>query len=127
MLKSCLTISLSLLLLLVSMQNMVSYALFKINQTDIIQKWCVNKNKPQLRCNGHCYLGKKITENEQQKEPQNALNSHLEESFRLIIQQTIRLIFTVSETILASTWSSFQKVLYSQLLTFDIFHPPEID
>jgi hypothetical protein len=43
---------------------------WKINQTEIIQKFCVNKDKPKMNCKGKCHLAKqlqKIEEPEQEK------------------------------------------------------------
>lgn len=33
---------------------------FLVYQTDIIEKLCENKDKPELQCNGKCYLMKEI-------------------------------------------------------------------
>ena len=33
---------------------------FYQNQSEIIAKHCVNKNKPKMHCNGHCYLQKQL-------------------------------------------------------------------
>lgn len=31
-----------------------------MNQTEIIMEFCVNKNKPELQCNGKCHLAKQL-------------------------------------------------------------------
>ncbi len=33
---------------------------WKINQDFITARYCVNKNKPELKCNGQCQLAKKL-------------------------------------------------------------------
>ncbi len=33
---------------------------FKINQSEITRLSCENKNRPEMKCNGTCYLAKKI-------------------------------------------------------------------
>ncbi|MBP7478051.1 MAG: hypothetical protein KA797_05965, partial [Chitinophagales bacterium] len=33
---------------------------WKINQTEIIQNYCENKDKPEMACNGKCHLSKEI-------------------------------------------------------------------
>ncbi len=33
---------------------------FMINQSDIIEKYCINKEKTELQCNGKCHLSKQI-------------------------------------------------------------------
>jgi hypothetical protein len=40
---------------------------FYINRQVIAQQFCVNKDKPMMHCNGHCYLKKQL-QNEQQQE-----------------------------------------------------------
>jgi hypothetical protein len=35
---------------------------FLIHQTDIIEQLCENKDKPELQCNGKCYLMKQLQE-----------------------------------------------------------------
>lgn len=34
---------------------------FKLNQSEIIRKFCVNKDKPKLHCNGKCHLMKELS------------------------------------------------------------------
>lgn len=40
---------------------------FYINQRAIVAQFCINKERPWMHCNGHCYLRKQI-QNEQQQE-----------------------------------------------------------
>ena len=40
------------------MANPLTYLKFKLNQEYIAKVLCVNKSKPQMKCNGHCYLMK---------------------------------------------------------------------
>ncbi|MFV0606670.1 MAG: hypothetical protein ACK5NK_12590 [Niabella sp.] len=40
---------------------------FYANQEAIIAKYCVNKNKPKLHCDGKCYLAKQIKEQEKRE------------------------------------------------------------
>lgn len=64
------------LILCLYSQNLaiVGYTAFwKLNQKAITQEFCVNKAKPQLKCNGKCHLKKQITtiENEKDESSQN--------------------------------------------------------
>lgn len=36
---------------------------YRINQTYVANNLCINKNNPQLRCDGKCYLSKQIENN----------------------------------------------------------------
>ncbi len=52
-----------LLLLLLTWQTMfkVGYIIYwKANQAYIAETFCENKNKPQMHCNGKCYLNKQL-------------------------------------------------------------------
>ena len=35
-------------------------AYYELNIDTIIQKYCVNKDQPELQCNGKCYLSKQL-------------------------------------------------------------------
>ncbi len=61
------------------------FAYFKSNQDEIAKKYCVNKDKPEMHCNGQCHLKKELQktqwfdveepqENEQSRLPQLELN-----------------------------------------------------
>ncbi len=43
------------------------YLSFKINQSQIIKILCVNKGKPEMKCNGKCHLKTQLEENEKEK------------------------------------------------------------
>jgi len=40
---------------------------WKINQDMITEKYCENKDKPMMNCNGKCYLAKQLEKLEQQE------------------------------------------------------------
>jgi hypothetical protein len=43
------------------------YAGFQLNQKYIAAELCVNKNRPELHCNGKCYLMSKLRQAEQKE------------------------------------------------------------
>ncbi len=43
---------------------------YQLNIDYIVEKYCVNKERPQLKCNGKCYLAKKL-QLQQQSETEN--------------------------------------------------------
>lgn len=45
---------------------------FYSNQETIATKHCINKNKPALKCNGKCFLSKKLKEAEQHQQEDRA-------------------------------------------------------
>lgn len=68
MLKKMIAISLTLLILAVSAKDFVMLASFKVNQDFIAKVLCINQDKPELQCNGKCYLNKKIAEEKERED-----------------------------------------------------------
>ncbi len=52
--------------LLQSLQGFFTIVNWKINQDELTAKYCVNKAKPMLNCNGKCYLAKQLKIQEEQ-------------------------------------------------------------
>lgn len=50
-------------------------AYYELNVDYIIEKYCINKSKPKLKCNGKCHLSKQLSfstlEKETKKQPAN--------------------------------------------------------
>ncbi len=66
-------------ILMQSLQGFFTYVDFKMNQEEITAKYCVNKDRPLLRCNGNCYLAKQLKKQDDifaQKKKENQ-ESHL--------------------------------------------------
>ena len=49
---------------LMTFSKAFTFVAFYANQDAIIERFCINKNKPQLLCNGKCFLSKQIKEQE---------------------------------------------------------------
>lgn len=58
-----------------------TYAGYFLNKNFIIENFCINKKKPELSCDGKCYLSKQIGEQTQKttdtRSPQNENNKSL--------------------------------------------------
>jgi len=62
---------LSVAFLLFSFKPFIPFINYAINKQYIIREFCVNKDKPEMHCNGKCYLEKQIKElYNQQPEPE---------------------------------------------------------
>lgn len=48
-----------------ALQGFVTLVNWKINQTEITEKYCENKANPMLNCNGQCYLSKQLKKQEE--------------------------------------------------------------
>ncbi|MGI4875839.1 MAG: hypothetical protein ACRYFX_32170 [Janthinobacterium lividum] len=66
---------LTMLLLLQSFGRELLVLNFAVNQASIAQRYCVNKARPSLRCNGKCYLARQLrrAENGPAKAPAGTL------------------------------------------------------
>lgn len=51
---------------------------FKVNKGYILQELCENRFKPEMHCNGKCYLKKQIRQQEEKSTPVNAHKSQTE-------------------------------------------------
>jgi len=40
---------------------------FELNESYIVSKLCINRDKPQMHCNGKCYLMRKLKQAEQKE------------------------------------------------------------
>ncbi len=56
-----------LLLHLPFIAKSVVFLHWKINQSEIIQNYCENKDKPEMACNGKCHLSKDLLKIDQPK------------------------------------------------------------
>ncbi|MCB9226052.1 MAG: hypothetical protein R2836_07695 [Chitinophagales bacterium] len=47
--------------------NVVVYIIYNANKSYITEVFCVNKDKPELKCNGKCHLAKSLAAAEKEK------------------------------------------------------------
>lgn len=80
--KKLLTIFFALLILFGSMGNAFVFVAFKINQAEIEALFCINKDKPAMKCHGHCYLSQQLAANSEKNNPKSPL-SNLEDTFKI--------------------------------------------
>ena len=58
--KKTLLISLFVSFIFSGINHLLPYIDYVINKTEIIDKFCENKDKPILQCDGKCYLKKQV-------------------------------------------------------------------
>lgn len=75
-------ILLLLSLLMVNFSNAFVFAGFEMNEKYIAAELCVNKDKPQLHCNGKCYLMKKLkqAQDKEQKQERHSQKTPVQEA-----------------------------------------------
>ena len=118
-----------LLLALISVKTLlvpVVYLDFEMRKDFIIQNLCENRFKPQMNCNGKCYLAKKlhkIAEDNATKETQKqgaSMKKILEEIFEATPIFSYGLTF---KNLSAKSIYSYQ-LAHHQSFTLSLFHPP---
>jgi hypothetical protein len=102
---------------------------FLLNQTTIIEKLCENKVKPEMQCNGKCYLMKELAkleapaENSEDQVPSYPTYFKSVDCFTEISFMTI---LNPSETDKARLTLNFYQNFYTLDCIFDIDYPPAI-
>lgn len=49
---------------------------YELNKDYISKVLCINRDKPEMHCNGQCYLKKKLQENQQRKDGENGTSAN---------------------------------------------------
>ena len=101
------------------------YAGFQLNQDYIAKNLCVNRNRPEMHCNGRCYLMsklKQVTEKEKKQAARDNLN-RMEISF---LQRPQKIAFNPPVT--ASVVTSFPPYHYTYYSRYisTVFRPPKL-
>lgn len=96
---------------------------YELRKDYIIQNFCINKDKPLLKCDGKCYLAKKLNET-REKEAQSAFVSFLFSMESNYVPPVF--LFECMERVLVEEAEPLypQKLLFIQNMFFDFFRPP---
>ncbi len=95
---------------------------FKINQSEIAQKYCENKAKPKMKCGGKCHLMKKLKEEENKEK--NPISSDSKEKTETQYFSEISFLFH-HRIIESSNHQIAYRALLSHTYTHTIFSPPK--
>lgn len=108
-----------LLLLVVNVFAMSIICLdFKLNQDFYVENFCINKEVPELHCEGKCHLQKTLKAVEKTEKQQIP-------SFQLEFTAITFFSFNQSENFtIHLIHNQFYKNLYFSLTSTHIFHPP---
>ena len=96
------------------------FAGFELNRNYIAESLCENKDKPQLHCNGKCYLMKKLQQaQEKQKQQEKEVQKHaFQEAF---FEETALFDFKLE---VAHIQNAHIPRMRGITTTFSLFHPP---
>lgn len=122
--KSFSHIALALTILLHGMVYSVIQGNFLLNKTELIQRFCINKAKVEMACEGKCYLSKKLKEAKDKQENQSS-EEIIQEFGEYLAVRTIVLSIAARDEFLIST-SGFLRLDRYSSPDFGIFSPPKI-
>ncbi|GAB3502967.1 hypothetical protein GCM10027442_03380 [Emticicia fontis] len=96
---------------------------YQLRKDFIAKALCVNKQKPQLNCNGKCYLSKRLkaAEEHENKAQHNIFDKY--EIPTMICEEVANLYFQSRNFAYTPALDTYSN-LYSGLFDLHIFHPP---
>lgn len=103
---------------------------FYWNQQEIIALECENKNRPEMHCNGQCYLAKQLKKADEelaQKKSNNERSLLQLKSIETVLfcyKSLLDFNFCISDFLEKKVLSAFQQDNYHFQPSFSIFHPP---
>jgi uncharacterized protein YukJ len=105
-----------LLLIAISFQSFSKVFIvvnFIVNQSTIAQKYCVNKAKPKLHCDGKCHLKKQLKEEDKKENniSSNELKEKAESHFFVEISYSCKRNISTPLTTLTLTLTLFSPLL----------------
>ena len=122
MLLKPISILLLLSLLAVNASSLLVFIGFEANQTYIAKELCENKDKPEMHCNGKCYLMKKLrqAQDKEQKQEHQTQKPQVQEA--LLVDPLVFRQFVLNEIKFHIPYSTGMP----QNIKNSIFHPPQL-
>lgn len=110
------------LMLSASSKDLIQYAAFMLNQDYIRAVFCINKDKPEMKCDGKCYL-KKTLETSKDEKQSRALPPPDEKSLVVYFESTCALSTACLSLKPKPLFNYIESV--SSLSDRTFLHPPE--
>ncbi len=105
------------------MRVTLNYGYYHIDTIGFIEAFCVNQDKPELKCNGKCHL-KKVSKS--QDKDQKTPESIVDFKELLLFTNTMETIVFQQKIRLKKQNPSTYQNLYSFHNINDCFHPPKV-
>ncbi len=96
---------------------------YVIDQEYIAEFLCINKDRPELACEGKCYLMQMLQEQEDQKKMELPLSDLSEYPIGFVLVQKV---LTTANTLAPRKDFTFRKKLYTYRFCPSDFHPPTV-
>ncbi len=120
--RSFVAIALSLLIGLTSSSHFFVWVVFEVAQPYVEQRWCVNKDRPEMQCHGKCFLHQELQRQEQQDTGKEPLN--IDEALKLTLIASSLAALT-AELILPFNMRPVGATLGAGAdFVAELFHPP---
>ena len=95
---------------------------FELRRAEITEMFCINKAKPELKCNGQCHLMKRVAEQSEQES--NAAIANVEPMHPAILNTSgVALVFAAQNAVLHNDYYT-NGLLSGRSLA--VFHPPQV-
>jgi len=120
--KNLITILLLTLMLTQAFSRFIYVLDYQVNKDFIAEFLCVNKSKPQLQCNGHCYLKKNLKKADETEKKSAGQNQKLDVT--LFCQAFFRIAPVTFSGLVH--YQASQPSLYRFSTCRNLFHPPQV-
>lgn len=127
--KSVLAIIFLIILGIKSLMIPMIYLDFELRRDYISRNLCENRNRPQLNCDGKCYLAKKIAAAQEQEERQaecDYMGKLIEVVAGYPIFESVMAPTASIDLLAALLPTPYKNALAAQAVSKGIFHPPII-
>ncbi|WP_294276678.1 hypothetical protein [uncultured Chryseobacterium sp.] len=102
---------------------LIPLAEYAVNYTYIAEVLCINKAKPELHCNGKCYLSKELAKNSDAPSPLDKVKNSGQKILDTYLLPDIAVVRPVSEFSSEYIIYPYRKA-YAFLFLHSIFRPP---
>lgn len=123
-LKGVFTFILFLAFALRPIYNIGYIAYFELNIDYIIETYCINKEEPELKCNGKCHLASKLSSNMNTSNEEPSVLTSIFEAFVPVYYQEYKLPKSIKLTVTSTenNWGYYS--LFSSRNIDEISPPP---
>ena len=106
----------------ISLSQLFVIAGFEMNQGYIAKELCVNRDRPQLHCNGKCYLMKKLKQAQEKEQKQENQNQKIQ-----LQEAIVTLPFSFKQYAIAATHLRVPLTTGMPVSQINsISHPPQV-
>ena len=112
------------IMLLSIVKNPLLYTIYKYDTDLFIAMFCENKDRPEMKCNGQCFLAK-MQKEQDRKDADNRLKQLQAEGVYCYFATPLHIVGTSFDVTENSEQTVYYNRLYSYLFIFHSNKPPE--